>query len=39
VGGSLRTGPADIGGFLVEARLPAKAEVAPTPEPDRAARS
>jgi signal transduction histidine kinase len=27
VGGGLRTGQADLGGFLVEARLPAKAEV------------
>jgi signal transduction histidine kinase len=27
VGGRLRTGPADLGGYLVEAVLPAKAEV------------
>jgi signal transduction histidine kinase len=27
VGGRLRTGPADVGGYLVEAILPAEAEV------------
>jgi signal transduction histidine kinase len=37
VGGSLRTGPADIGGFLVEARLPSKAGVEAAQEPERAA--
>jgi hypothetical protein len=27
VGGELRAGPSTVGGFLVEARLPVKAEV------------